>query len=158
MRHLSESTAKIAAQSFSRKYIALGRIVNQWKDIIGADMADKAQPVKLRYRKDPKTKKSTATLEIATSNALATTLPYRKGIILERINQIFGSGQITDIKFTATQLEQKTEARVRKKACLSGDDEKYIADTLAQIDDPDIKARLESFGKYMLLARKDKSK
>tara|TARA_B100001989_G_C24546145_1_gene470914 strand:- start:112 stop:588 length:477 start_codon:yes stop_codon:yes gene_type:complete len=158
MRHLSESTAKVAAQNFSRKYIALGRIVNQWAEIIGADMADKAQPIKIRYRKDPKTKKALATLEIATSNALATTLPYRKGLILERINHIFGKDWITDIKFTASELEQKIEAKVRKKASLTDEDEKYITDTLAQIDDPDIKARLESFGKHMLLTRKDKTK
>jgi len=121
-------------------------------------MADKAQPIKLRYRKDPKTKKALATLEIASSNALTTTLSYRKGLILERINQIFGEGWITDIKFTATELEPKTKSRIQKMQSLSGTDEKYIEDTLAQIEDPDIKARLESFGKYMLLTQKDKTR
>ena len=158
MHPISKSTAKVAAQNFSRKYIALGRIVNQWPEIIGQDMADKAQPIKLRYRKDPKTKKALATLEIATSNALATTLPYRKGLVLERINQIFGNGWITDIKFTATELEQKIVPKTRKPPSLSGTDKKYITDTLAQIEDPDIKARLESFGKHMLLTKKDKTK
>ncbi len=51
MRPLSEATAKIAGRSFEPKYIALGRIVNNWRDIAGTKLADKAQPVKIHYRK-----------------------------------------------------------------------------------------------------------
>ena len=51
MRPLSEATSRISRKTFTRKFIALGRLLDQWDEVMGAQFASLAQPVKLNYRK-----------------------------------------------------------------------------------------------------------
>jgi hypothetical protein len=113
MRPVSEAAARIADISFSRKYIALGRIVSHWGEIVGAQLAHKAQPVKINYRKKDRGQKPDACLDIAVSSADATLLHYQKDLILERINQIFGERWITAIRFV--HAPANTDAAFRRK-------------------------------------------
>ena len=154
MRPLSEAAARIAGKSFERKYIALGRIVNSWSDIVGAKLADKAVPVKLHYRKKDKQKTAEATLEIATSSADATLLHYQKDLILERINQIFGERWITAIRFVS--IPANTGALRRKKAQipLTNPEKKHLSDMLNAIEDEDVRRRLEHLGQAILMEEK----
>jgi hypothetical protein len=101
MRPLSEPVSRISGKTFSRKYIALGRILSEWEQIVGPEFSGKAIPVKLNYRKNGKTDKTLASLDIATSDAQATALHYQKDLILERINRVFGQGWIGDIRFVS---------------------------------------------------------
>ena len=150
MRPLSESTARIASKNFSRKYIALGRILKQWSDIMGSEFADKAQPLKINYRKATKNKKATATLDIATSSSYATILPYQKGVIMERINRLFGDNWITDIRFVASEISETPLLKKKIVSPLTKGEKSYLSETLNQIDDPEFKEKLESLGKALL--------
>lgn len=155
MRPLSHSVMKVTSQNFSRKYIAIGRIVDAWADIVGKDLAMKAQPARLQYRGKAKNRgeKPEATLEIACSSADATMLHYQKDLILERINQIFGDRWITAVKFVQTPMNSDSSFRKPKvkKRTLTGKDNDYLNDTLASIGDDAIKQRLESLGKEILM-------
>ena len=149
MRPLSESTSRIASKTFSRRYIALGRLINQWKEIMGTQFADLAQPLKLNYRKKGRSKKDAyVTLDIATSAANATLLNYQKGVILERINSLFGNNWIKDIRFVASELAEETPEPKKVIPSLTGNEKKYLSGD--QIEDPDIKEKLESLGKAIL--------
>ena len=154
MRHLSEPAARVAKENFSRKYIALGRIVNCWEEIIGADMAALAQPVQIMHHKTPKKKneKPACTLSIACSSAHATTLHYQKNLILERMSKIFGERWITDIRFVPIKKGHAVKKRriLKRKRPLGDDDRAFVAETLGQITDDDIKQRLESLGANIL--------
>ena len=55
LRPLTASVSRLTSETFSKKFVALGRILNNWDDIIGPELAVKAQPVKIHYRK-PKEK------------------------------------------------------------------------------------------------------
>ncbi len=160
MRPLSESTARIAGKSFERKYIALGRIVKHWDEIVGAKLADKAQPVKIQYRKAPRGGKAEVTLEVAASSADATMLHYQKELILERINQIFGDRWVTAIKFVqvASNNSARPYSRKRKKtsAPLTTDEKNTLSGMLVSIEDHDIKTRLEILGQAILTYDKSK--
>ncbi len=154
MRPLSESTSRVAAKNFSRKYIALGRLVKQWSEVMGNDFADKAQPLKINYRKKGKDGKPHATLDIATSASNATVLNYQKGVILERINSIFGDDWIKDIRFVVSEITDTEPVIKKRKAPLTGTEKKYLSGVLEQIEDPDIKEKLESLGKAILTDKK----
>jgi hypothetical protein len=154
MRPVSESTARIARHNFSKKFVAIGRIVEHWDDIMGNEFADKAQPIKLNYRKGVKGKKATATLDIATTSSFATTLPYQKGLILERINRIFGDQWITDIKFVASELSETPITPKKRNTPLTGSEKNYLSSVLGNVEDPDIKERLERLGKSIITERK----
>lgn len=150
MRPVSEATSRVASKNFSRKYIALGRLVNQWSEIMGDEFADKAQPIKLRYRKGTKKTNSTATLDIATTSSYATILPYQKGLILERINRIFGDSWISDIRFVASELAEEHIARPIRPKPISNGEKNYLSSLLDEIDDPEFKEKLESLGKAII--------
>lgn len=154
MRPLSEATARVAGHNFSRKYIALGRIVNQWAEIVGEEFADKAQPVKIHYRKATRNKEQTATLDVATSAAYATVLPYQKDVILERINQIFGNQWITDIKFVASEIQETPITKKKIVSPLTADEKKYLSEVLGEIEDVEIKEKLENLGKSIIADQK----
>lgn len=150
MRPISEATSRIASKNFSRKYIALGRLVKQWDEIMGSEFANKTQPLKVHYRKNPKTKKSNATLDIATTSAHATILSYQKGVILERINRLFGNDWITDIKFIASELSILPQDGKKIISPLTQGEKKYLSGVLGGIEDPEIKEKLENLGKAFL--------
>ncbi len=150
MRPLSESTARVASKNFSRKYIALGRVVKQWDEIMGSEFADKAQPVKINYRKATRNKEQTATLDIATTSSYATILPYQKDLILERINQLFGSKWITDIRFVAGNISETNISTKKIISPLTQSEKKYLSGVLEQVEDPEFKDRLEKFGKALI--------
>ncbi len=150
MRPLSEASARVANKNFSKKYIALGRIINQWEEIMGKEFSSLAQPVKIQYRKGGKNKKPSATLNVATSDSNATVLVYRKGLILERINAVFGDNWITEIKFVPSTLQEKSKKPKKRPKPLSAQEQKYLRDALDDITDPEFKEKLENFGKAFL--------
>lgn len=159
LRLLSETVPFVTGKTFARKYIALGRIVTHWEDVIGSQMAKIAQPLKIHYRKPSqnsreKTKKGEATLDIAVSSADSVLLSMQKGLILERINQLFGNNWITDLRFVHVPPEKTTQTPKRPPAPLNEEEKKYIAETLEEIEDTDIKRRLESFGTAILQDKK----
>lgn len=152
---LSNAVPKVAGKIYSRKYIALGRVITYWADIIGEEMAQKTQPLKIHYRK-PKKKndKPQATLEIAASSAESMTLQYRKGVILERINQIFGDSWITDLKFSH-QPVKKTQKRVKTIKPLTGTQKDYLSNMLNEITDPELQQKLQDLGSGILQSEKN---
>ncbi|MBX2833473.1 MAG: DUF721 domain-containing protein [Micavibrio sp.] len=144
----------MAGLAFERKYIALGRIINHWETIVGAKMAHKAQPIKLNYRKGPVKGKPTATLEIAASSADATLLHYQKDLILERINQVFGERWISAIKFVQVPVNAQDLKRKKMPPPLTEVEKKSLSGTLNCVEDQDIKMRLESLGRSILMDEK----
>jgi hypothetical protein len=150
LKLLSDAVPRVADKTFKRKYIALGRIVTHWREIMGERLADIAQPQKIHYRKAKrKDQKPNATLEIVTSSANASLLIMQKGVLLEKINHIFGEQWITDIKFVHTPANAPLK-KTKPKPTLSEDDKNNLSEMLETIDDPAIKERLISMGEAFL--------
>jgi len=150
LKLVSSSLPKVTDKVFQRKYIALGRIVTCWEEIIGQQMAQKAQPVKIRYKKTKdKKQKPDAVLEIAVSSANASLLSMQKGVILERINQIFGDQWITDIRFIHQPANFKPKSS-KPGRTLSDGDRESLSNLLDKIDDPVMRERLNSLGEALL--------
>lgn len=148
---------RVTGKVFGRKYTMLGRLVSHWPDIVGADLADKAQPVKLRYRKVPGSKHPEAALDISATTAEATLLHYRKELILERINQIFGERLVTAIRFVpmASNEGARPTGTTPRKATrpITPQQREELSIILDKIDDPALKQRLETLGTSILQDR-----
>lgn len=121
---------------------------------MGSEFADKAQPVKLSYRKNGRGAKPVATLEIATSAAYATLLPYQKDVILERIRTLFGHASITDVKFVASKLPEEPVQRKKPPTPLTAQEKRGLSNVLNIVEDDAMKEKLESLGKAILMERK----
>ena len=152
LRPVSESVAKITKGTFARKFISLGRILSSWPEIVGEDLAGRAQPVKLHYRK-PKSAadQPQATLDIAVTSADATLLHYQKDLILERINQLFGERWVTAIRFVHVAANEAEVAPAERR--LSEDEKNAINQSLSHIEDEEIRKRLEKLGQGVLRKR-----
>ena len=113
---------------------------------MGEKMADYAQPLKIHYRK-PKRQgdKPEATLEIAASSAHCSLLIMQKGVLLEKINHIFGDQWVTDIKFSHVPANV-VEKRKKKAAGLTEEEKNSLSQMLEMVEDPAIKERLEKMG------------
>lgn len=153
LRLISETLPKATGRVFERKYILLGRVLERWEDIIGRKFYDRAQPVKIRYYKSKKSKSRSVSLDIATSSADATVLHYQKDLILERIQQIFGEGFITAIRFVPisdTKLQSNKISKSTKMKKLQPDDISKLSETLKNVEDEEIKNKLEKLGTSIL--------
>ena len=155
MRSLSEVTARITGQSFGRKYIALGRIVNSWTEIVGPELAAKTQPVKIGYnRKHKRVKKPEAVLDIAVTGADATVLHYQKDLILERINHIFGDRWITAIRFVTMPVTQGPARGRKPNIPLTEAEKNSLSHLLEEVTDEEIRTRLQNLGQAIIAEEK----
>ncbi len=159
MRPLSESTARVAGKNFERKYIALGRIVKHWPDIVGASLADKTQPVKVHYRKKAQNGKAAkgkpeASLDIAATSADATMLHYQKDLILERINQIFGERWISAIRFVTVPVNTDSPFRKRRPVPLTPAEKNTLSGILCSVEDEAIHHTLQNLGAAIMAEEK----
>lgn len=146
----SESLPALSGVLSGRKYNMLGRIVTHWADIVGADMAAKTSPGKLKY-KSKKGQKPEFTLEIGTSSADATVMSYRIDLILARISQILGEGVITSIRFVPLVANTVSTPVVQKrKKPLSQEKKDYIQDAIEDVEDSELQERLQSLGTMIL--------
>ncbi len=150
LKLVSDAVPKVTDKTFKRKYIALGRVVTHWEDIMGEKMAQVAQPLKIHYRKaHRKGDKPTATLDIAVSSSQASLLIMQKGVLLEKINHVFGEQWITDIKFVHNSANMPLkEAKVKK--ILSEDKKTVLSNMLDVVEDAEIKERLAKMGRGVL--------
>lgn len=150
MKPLSKSVPGIMGKMFQRKYIALGRIVTQWPELVGPDMASRAVPAKIQYFK-PKNpaEKPRATLEVAAPSADCAILVYQKDVLLQKLEHFFGDRWITDIKFV--HAEPKIPLKPPKKTkTLTEDEKNHLSQLLETVDDPELKERLEKLGQSIL--------
>jgi hypothetical protein len=139
---------------FQRKYIALGRIVTHWKELVGEDMAARSSPSRLQYYKPKQAgEKARATLEISASSADCSVLVYQKDVILQKLENFFGDRWVTDIRFIHAEPKQIAPPPRRTKI-LTEDEKKYLSQVLEGVDDPDIKERLASLGQSILQEKK----
>lgn len=150
MKPLSRSVPGLLGKMFERKYIALGRIVTHWTELVGADMGARAVPSRIQYFK-AKTpgEKSKATLEISASSADCAVLVYQKDVLLQKLEHFFGDRWITDIKFLHAEPKSLPKPPKRTKT-LTEDEKNYLSQVLEDVEDPDIKERLASLGQSIL--------
>ena len=149
LRLVSEAVPKLTGKVFSRKYIALGKVVSCWEEIVGREMASRACPVKIHYRK-PKAgvKKPDAMI-----------MQYQTGVILERINQIFGDRWITAIRYVHVPANAPIKNIVfdtEKEFCETSGHEEYLSTILDEVTDTEIKERLGKLGSYILRKQAEK--
>lgn len=154
LKLLSDAVPRVTDKTFKRKFMALGKLLARWEDIMGKQMASQAQPLKIRYRK-PKKKgdRPEATLDVATSSAHASLLTMQKGMLLEKINYIFGEALVTDIRFVHTPANLE-ETNFKKSKPLSPDEENTLSQMLEGIEDEDIRERLLNMGTAFLQDKK----
>jgi hypothetical protein len=79
------------ADAFKKQGFAATELVTRWKDIVGADIAAHAEPVKLQWPREVNGEPTEpATLVLRVEGPVSIEIQHQSAVILERINRFFG--------------------------------------------------------------------
>jgi len=89
-RPLSELLASCLSETFARQGFASAEIVTRWAEIVGAEIAQHSQPLKIQWPRGEKDTGGVATLVLRVEGPAAIEVQHLSGVILERVNRFFG--------------------------------------------------------------------
>ena len=92
----SADISNFAAKLLGKKGVIEMKILSEWKNIVGQDLAEHSLPEKISFAKD---QRDNGVLHLAvTSGAFAIEISHNTPLILEKINTYFGYKAVTKIK------------------------------------------------------------
>jgi hypothetical protein len=155
-RPLSDLVPGLTKDIFGSKNMLFGKMVAEWAQIAGAEVAGKALPLELKFsrRKD---KHNQAVLHLGIQPAFALELSYQKSLLIERLNVFFGYPAIKDIKFIQNSeiMDKKKPAKAAPRP-VTLSEQREIDRLVAGIQENDLQTALKNLGKA-IASRQDKS-
>jgi hypothetical protein len=146
MRRIGQTVPDVAGKVLGKRGLAFGALITDWPSIIGHQLSLRTAPDKLSF---PRGKREDATLHIRAMGAIALELQHLEPQIIERINSFFGYRAVARIKLVHAAPLQPVRARPRARD-LTMDEELSVVTGTATIEDEELRATLESFGRSLL--------
>lgn len=135
-----------------KRGFALSRLLTQWEEIVGADLARVTRPVKMGYARDG----FGGTLTVLVMGAHAPMVEMQKDRLRERVNACYGYNAVSRVAFTQTSAsgfaEGQAEFRPAPKAQPAPDPlvVAKAAETAAPVRDAGLRAALEVLARNVL--------
>jgi hypothetical protein len=117
------------------------RLLTQWAEVVGQDLARYSVPKKLVF---PKGKREQGALHISVYAGRALELQHMQPMILERIATYFGYNAIERLVFTQDATTKPTSKTRGKKVAIAPD--AAVDSVVASCEDEALRAVLASFG------------
>jgi hypothetical protein len=152
---LAEAIGRVTSPLYQSRGFAGGAVIGDWANIVGDRLAAESAPESLRF--PPKRRRGgTLTLRIA-SGGLALELQHLQGQLIERINSYFGFDAVARIRFVHGPITSPAARREAHRPPVPASDPNLATPAdllalLAKVDDPDLRAALESLGKAVFSA------
>jgi hypothetical protein len=156
-RAIGSLLVRVAGETLGRRGFAEGTVFQQWRDIVGADIADACLPEKLGF---PAGRRNNGTLHVLASGGAALELQHRSSQIIDRVNGYLGYGAVVHLRIRQGRLP----ARGRSYAVIeeSIDDSvgngEFEAPTLDRITEPKLKEALARFGRSIRRGEKRRAR
>lgn len=137
---------------------AVARLLTQWPEIAGQELARITRPVKISYGREG----LGATLTLLTTGAVAPMVEMRKDHLRERVNAVYGYSAIARIHLTQTAGTGFAEGQaqfVHAPKAPAAPDPAIVAkatETAAVIKDEGLRAALELLARNVLTRRNPK--
>lgn len=123
-------------------------ILENWVEILGADLSQGIIPEKLTFEKEGRTH---GTLHVKSAGgAFAMLFEHQKARVIQRINTYFGYPAVSQIRIEQGQLRLKRPQPVVSSASLSAAEEAELLSQVAFIEDDNLRARTYEIGKTLL--------
>ena len=130
-RPLSQLVGKTIGDVFARQGFASTGIVTHWPEIVGAEIADHAEPMRMQWpRRVHEDDPEPATLVLRVEGPVALEIQHLSGVIIERVNRFFGWRAVGRI-----QIRQAPLARRAKRAAPPPPDPAAVARLAAGMSD-----------------------
>lgn len=137
---------------------AVSRLLTHWAEVVGADIAAMALPVKIAYGRDG----FGATLTLLTTGASAPLLQMQLPKIREKVNGCYGYNAISKVIVTQTAPTGFAEGQVAftpaptpAPAPVSAAIHRQASLTAEGVRDPGLRAALEALGEKVLSRRRN---
>jgi hypothetical protein len=145
IRKLAELTSEFMADAFKKQGFAATELVTRWADIVGADIAAHAEPIKLQWPRETGGEPADpATLVLRVEGPVAIEIQHQSGLILERINRFFGWQAVGRIALRQAPLSRPKPRSVPSK--LDADEAARVEATLTAVTDDELRAALGRLG------------
>jgi len=154
-RALAVAVESVTKPIFGRRGLADGAIVRNWEAIVGAEFAAFAAPEKLAF---PTGERRGGTLHLTVANgSVATQIQHREPVIVERINGYFGYNAVAQLRIRQGPVANLGAVVAEERPALDAAGEAELAESLAGVEDADLRAVLESLGRSVIArSRKDR--
>lgn len=140
-----------------KRGFAVARLLTQWADVAGPDLAAVTRPVKMGYGREG----LGATLTLLVSGAHAPMVEMQKERLRERVNAVYGYNAVARIVLTQTAAAgfaegQAAFAAAPPPAARAPDPQVAAAaeKTASGVADPGLRAALEAMARNILTRRK----
>jgi hypothetical protein len=133
------------ADAFRKQGFAASELVTRWKDIVGAEIAAHAEPVKLQWPREVNGEPGEpATLVLRVEGPVSIEIQHQSAVILERINRFFGWQAVGRIALRQAPLSRpKVNAAPPKLDAAAG---ARVESTLRAVTDDELRAALSRLG------------
>jgi hypothetical protein len=116
-RKLADLASEFLADAFKKQGFASTELVTRWKDIVGADIAEHTQPIKLQWQRAVEGEPpQPATLVLRVEGPVSIEIQHQSAVVLERINRFFGWQAVGRIAFRQAPLSRPAPRPVPPKA------------------------------------------
>jgi hypothetical protein len=143
LRPLSDLLHKTLGPVFAKQGFASAEIIARWTEIVGAEIADHAQPEKIQWsRVSAGQPREPGRLVLRVEGPVALEIQHLSGVILERVNRFFGWEAVGTIRLRQAPLRRKLRAEppapdpqstARIKAALIDIEDEQLRDALARL-------------------------
>jgi hypothetical protein len=145
-RPLAQLSQATLADAFGRQGFASSELVTRWPEIVGAEIAAHAEPVRIQWQRGAAADEppEPATLLLRVEGPTALEIQHLSGVIIERVNRFLGWNAIGRIGLRQAPLTRKPAAAPPRAA----DPEltQAIAGTLSEVADEGLRQALARLG------------
>jgi hypothetical protein len=109
---LSQLVGKTIADAFARQGFASTGLVTHWPEIVGAEVAAHAEPMRMQWpRRVHEDAPEPATLVLRVEGPVALEIQHLSGVIIERVNRFFGFRAVGRIAIRQAPLVRRAAKR-----------------------------------------------
>jgi hypothetical protein len=143
-RSLAALASEMLSQTFAQQGFASTELVMRWADIVGHDIAEHAEPEKIKWpRRNDGADMEPATLLLRVEGPVALEIQHLAPVILERVNRFFGFqavGRLSLRQAPLTDRRRKTPEPPDPLAVAA------VAESLPDIQDDKLRDALARLG------------
>ncbi|MBI1273080.1 MAG: DUF721 domain-containing protein [Alphaproteobacteria bacterium] len=156
-RQLKNAVNQVAGQVIGRDWSLYATLLDNWRDIVGQELAAHTMPVKIVLAggtPGPRNKRENGTLHIKLPRGLAMEMQYKLHQVQARVNGFFGYDAITRIVLEHDNKPAKPPEQAQPEAALDAQEIERIEQAAAAIADPALREAAAAFGQAVAMQAK----
>lgn len=142
---LSALLGSLFKDVFAKQGFASRELVTRWAEIVGADIATCAEPLKIQWPRPIEGQpEQPATLILRVEGPRALEIQHSSTVILERVNRFFGWSAIGRIALRQAPLSRRTSGAIKRPPAPG--DIAHEAEKLSAVEDTQLRNALARLG------------